>query len=190
MASVEANGAPIATVRGKSVAREIAAAMDWNNATLIGRTITIDKPRAEVFAFWRDLPNLAAFMENIERIDVIDQSRSHWVVAGPNSSHIEWDAEITEEAADSVLAWRSLEDAEVKNIGRVVFRDAPGGRGTQLSAIIAYEAPGGALGKAIAKLFGADPKVQTHRDLRRLKQLLETGEISTTQAPDAAPRSH
>ena len=153
------------------------------------RAVTIGKPREEVFAFFRDLKNLARFMENIERIDVVDSRRSHWVVKAPAGHTVEWDSTLTEEEPGRLLAWQTDADAEVKNHGRVEFRDAPGGRGTEIHAAIVYEPPGGALGKVIATLFQKEPGQQAKRDLRRLKMLLETGEISTTEfEAGAAPR--
>jgi uncharacterized membrane protein len=150
--------------------------------------VTIGKPREEVFAFFRDLTNFARFMENIERIDVIDARRSHWVVKAPAGHAVEWDSTITAEAPGRLVAWESDAGAEVRNHGRLDFRDAAGGRGTEVHATILYEPPGGALGKIVATLFQMEPGQQAKRDLRRLKMLLETGEISTSEYPDAAPR--
>jgi uncharacterized membrane protein len=169
--------------------KRIAEAREWSNAEIVGRTITIDRPRAEVYAFWRDFQNLPRFMENIERVDVLDQKRSHWVVSAPGGDSVEWDAVLTEERENEVLAWASAEDADIRHEGRVEFRDGPPGRGTEVKVVLAYEAPGGGAGKLIAKLFQKEPQIQARRDLRRLKQLLETGEISTTEAPAAAPRA-
>jgi len=152
------------------------------------RAVTIDKPREEVFAFFRDFNNLARFMENIERIDVVDEKRSHWVVKAPAGHAVEWDSIITAEEPGRLLAWESAPDAEVKNHGRIEFRAAPGGRGTEIHATIVYEPPAGALGKLVATLFQTEPGQQAKRDLRRLKMLLETGEIATSAYPDAAPR--
>jgi len=156
---------------------------------LIGRTVTIAKPRAELFRFWRDLSNLATFMENIESVRVLDATRSHWVVKAPAGQSVEWDAIIDEERPDELISWTSTAEASVKNAGRVEFRDAPGGRGTQVTATILYDAPAGALGTLIAKLFQREPKIQARRDLRRFKQLMETGEVSTAEPPAAAPRA-
>jgi uncharacterized membrane protein len=150
--------------------------------------ITIGKPREEVFAFFRDLSNLARFMENIERIDVLDARRSHWVVKAPAGHQVEWDSTLTADEPGELLAWESDKNAEVKNHGRLAFSDAPGGRGTEVHAIMVYEAPGGALGKIVATIFQMEPGQQAKRDLRRLKMLLETGEIATTRYPDSAPR--
>nr|WP_254062729.1 SRPBCC family protein [Caulobacter sp. S45] len=102
---------------------------------------------------------------------------------------IRWDSELTEQDDGRLLAWRTTEDAEVKNLGRVEFRDAPGGRGTEVHATLVYEPPAGALGKVVAALFQKEPGQQAKRDLRRLKMLLETGEIATTEyEAGAAPR--
>jgi uncharacterized membrane protein len=127
-------------------------------------------------------------MENIERVDLVDDTHSHWVVKAPADHRVEWDSILTREEPGRLLAWETGPDAEVKNHGRVEFRDAPSGRGTEIHATIVYEPPGGALGKVIATLFQTEPGMQAKRDLRRLKMLLETGEIATTEYPDAAPR--
>ena len=152
------------------------------------RAVTIGKPREEVYAFWRDLKNLSRVMENIERIDDLGDGRSHWVVKAPAGQTVEWDARITEDEPGRRIAWTSEEGAQVKNHGAVEFRDAPGDRGSEVHATIVYEPPGGALGKLVASLFQTEPGLQAKRDLRRLKMLLEAGEIATTAYPDAAPR--
>ena len=152
------------------------------------RAVTIGKPRDEVYAFFRSFSNLGRFLENIARVDEIDATRSHWVVKAPAGHTVEWDSLVTADEPGSRIAWETAEGAEVKNHGVVEFRDAPPGRGTEVHATIVYEPPGGALGKVVAELFQKEPGQQAKRDLRRLKMLLETGEISTTDAPDAAPR--
>jgi uncharacterized membrane protein len=157
-------------------------------ATVV-RAVTVGKPREEVFAFFRNFNNLARFMENIERIDVIDATHSHWVVKAPAGHHVEWDSVLIAEEPNRLLAWETAPGAEVKNHGRVEFRDAPGGRGCEIHAAIVYEPPAGALGKVIAALFQKEPGQQAKRDLRRLKMLLETGEVATTEYEiGAAPR--
>jgi len=152
------------------------------------RAVTIGRPREEVFAFFRDFTNLAQFMENIERVDVLDGRNSHWVVKAPVGHHVEWDSILTDEEPGRLLVWETGPGAEVKNHGRVEFRDAPGGRGTEIHATIVYEPPGGEIGKIVAVLFQKEPGLQAKRDLRRLKMLLETGEVATSHYPDAAPR--
>jgi uncharacterized membrane protein len=140
--------------------------------------VTINRPPAEVYAYFRDFANLPTFMDNIVRIDVLDDRRSHWVVKAPAGETVEWDARLTEDQPGQLLAWTSEEGADVPNRGRVEFRDA-GARGTVVTAIIDYDPPAGVIGKLVAKLFQREPAIQSRRDLRRLKQLLETGEIAT-----------
>ena len=159
------------------------------NFELVGRTVTIARPREELYRFWRDLTNLPAFMENIESVRVLDNARSHWVVKAPAGQTVEWDARIDEERPNELISWTTTPESSVKHTGRVEFREAPGGRGTEVTATILYDAPAGKLGAAIAKLFQREPKVQARQDLRRFKQLMETGEIATAEPPDAAPRA-
>jgi len=158
------------------------------NDTIVGRTVTINRPREELYRFWRNFENLPLFMFHIERIDVFDNGRSHWIVKAPAGKKVEWDSVITEDRPNELIAWSTTDDAGVKNSGSIEFRDAPAGRGTEVAATIIYDPPAGSVGKAIAKLFQREPKVQTRQDLRRFKQLMETGEIATSQPPDAAPR--
>lgn len=175
-----ADDAPLAASKHASAAVDAATAtlVEDKGDTLVGRTVTINRPRAELFAYWRDFTNLASFMENVERIDVLYEKRSHWVVKAPAGKTVEWDATITEEAEGEFIAWASEDGADVPNSGRVDFRDA-GDRGTVVSVDILYDPPAGFIGRAIAKMFQREPAIQTRRELRRFKQLMETGEIAT-----------
>lgn len=156
--------------------------------TLLGHTICVNRPRAELYAFWHDFSHLPAFMENVESVAVQSATRSHWVIAAPAGRTVEWDSEITEDVPDERIAWTSLEGADVRNSGAVEFRDSPTGRGTFVIVTIAYDPPGGELGRLVAKLFHREPKIQARQDLRRFKQLMETGEIPTAAPGRAAPR--
>jgi uncharacterized membrane protein len=127
-------------------------------------------------------------MENIESVTEFDGARSHWRVKAPLDSTVEWDSILVEDIPGEVIEWRSADGASVKNSGRIEFRDSSNGRGTRVTATIAYDPPGGKLGRLFATLFQREPKVQARQDLRRFKQLMETGEISTSQPPVAAPR--
>jgi uncharacterized membrane protein len=146
---------------------------------LIGRSVTIDQPRDKLYAFWRDFKNLPLFMHNIRSVEAISARVSHWVVEAPAGKTVEWDSEITADEPEALIAWRSLEGTNVRNSGRVEFRDSPDGRGTVVTVTLVYDPPGGSVGKLIAKLFQKEPKVQARQDLRRFKQLMETGEIAT-----------
>ena len=143
-----------------------------------GRAVTINKPVGEVYRFFRDFSNLPQFMENVVSITVADERQSHWVVKAPGGKTVEWDAVVTDEAQDRYIAWESQPGADVPNSGRVDFRDA-GQRGTVVTATITYDPPFGVVGKIIAKMFQREPAIQARRDLRRFKQLMETGEIAT-----------
>jgi uncharacterized membrane protein len=142
------------------------------------RAVTIRKPVSEVYGYFRDFAKLPTFMDNVERIDILDDRRSHWVVKAPAGKTVEWDARITQEEPDRLIAWTSEEGADVPNSGKVEFFDA-GERGTIVVATILYDPPAGVIGKVIAKMFQREPALQSRRDLRRFKQLLETGEIAT-----------
>lgn len=150
-----------------------------------GRTVTISKPRSEIYAFWRDAEKLS-FMENIERVEKLDDRRLRWTIAAPAGRSVTIETEITEDRPDEEIAWRSVEGSQIEARGRVTFRDAPGDRGTEVAAVIEYVPPGGTLGRMVAKLFQREPAVQARHDLKRLKMLLETGEIATSQNRRAA----
>lgn len=171
--------APLAASKRSEAVDEAKAAMGADTGdTLVARAVTINRPRADLYAYFRDFRNLPTFMDNVERIDVMDDKRSHWVVKAPAGRTVEWDATITDEEEGSYLAWTSEDGADVPNSGRVDFRDA-GARGTVVTATLLYDPPGGVVGKVIAKLFQREPAIQARRDLRRFKQLMETGEIAT-----------
>jgi uncharacterized membrane protein len=156
---------------------------------LVGRSVTIDRSRQELYAFWRDFNRLPLFMRNIKSVSVVDAARSHWVVEAPAGKTEEWDSTITADEPGQLIAWRSEEGASVRNSGQVEFRDSPDGRGTVVTVTLIYDPPGGSIGKLIATLFHKEPKIQARQDLRRFKQLMETGEISTAAPPYAAPRA-
>ena len=179
--------APPATAKDPAVASTGLAA-DRDEDALVAKTVTINRPRQTLYAFWRDFRNLPLFMENIESVTVMDGHRSHWKVKAPANTSVEWDSVIVEDIPGEVIEWRSVEKASVNNSGRIEFQDSTNGRGTWVSAVIAYDPPAGKVGQVIAKMFGREPKVQARRDLRRFKQLMETGEIANSDPPNAAPR--
>ena len=141
------------------------------------KSVTVMKTRAEVYRFWRQLERLPSFMIHLESVTEATPTRSHWVAHAPGGSHVEWDAEIVDERENEQLSWRSVEGSEMQNIGSVRFKDAPADRGTEVHVDLSYDAPGGAAGAAIAKWFGEEPGQQLTDDLRRFKQVMETGEV-------------
>jgi uncharacterized membrane protein len=177
--------APPSAMKDPNPSAAALAIDDDDSGDLVGRTVTINAPRQALYAFWRDFRNLPLFMENIESVQLFDETRSHWKVKGPASSTVEWDSIVTEDVPGEVIAWRTTEEAEVPNSGRIEFRDTSNGRGTQVTVNLVYDPPVGKLGKAVAKLFGREPNIQARHDLRRFKQLMETGEIPTSQGVES-----
>ena len=153
------------------------------------RAALINRPRHELYAFWRDFRNLPAFAENVKEGEILDGDRSQWTIAGPVGAEIDLVSEIIEERPGEYVSWRSTEGSDVDHEGWIEFRDNAFGRGTEVRIFISYDPPAGALGKVVAKVLQREPRIQARRELRRFKQLMETGEVSTSKAPDAAPRA-
>jgi uncharacterized membrane protein len=143
---------------------------------LVRRSFTVKRPLEEVYKFWRNLENLGRYSQHLESLTVRGK-RSHWVARAPAGKTVEWDSELVEEVPNELLAWRSLPGSEVPNEGIVWFAPAPGDRGTEVRVELRYDAPAGQPGAALAKMFGEEPDLQLRDDLRRLKQVLETGEV-------------
>jgi uncharacterized membrane protein len=140
---------------------------------------TIDTTPDQMYTFWRNFENLPRFMHNLESVTVHDSKRSRWVSRGPAGSKVEWEAEIINEIPGQLIGWRSVDGSTVENAGSVHFTPATGGRGTVVRVELRYDPPGGKFGAAVSKLFGENPERQVREDLRRLKMLIETGEIAT-----------
>lgn len=139
--------------------------------------VTINKPVDEVYRYWHDFEQLPTFMYHLESVTDLGNGRSRWKAKAPFGKSVEWDAEIVKDDENQVIAWHSLEGATIDNTGSVRFSEAPGGRGTEVLVDIEYSAPGGAAGALVAKLFGEEPEQQIKDDLRRFKQIMETGEV-------------
>ena len=148
---------------------------------VVGRTVTIARPRADLFAFWRDFTNLATFMANLDKVEPsgTEPGCNTWSIRGPGGQVYAVKTRIAREIQDELIAWRSTEDSEVDTEGRVTVDAAPGDHGTRVSLIIAYKPKGGAVGQAIATLAMRSPELQARHDLKRFKMLMETGEIAT-----------
>jgi uncharacterized membrane protein len=157
-----------------------AATVNARKAVKVEHAVTIDKPRAELFAFWRDFENLPRFMDHLVSVRVDSSSRSHWTAKAPAGRTVEWDAEIVNEVPDSIIAWKSVGDPDVANAGAVNFSDAAGGGGTVVRVTVDYEPPAGMVGVFLSHVFIEEPDQQIREDLRKLKQLMETGEIITS----------
>lgn len=167
---------------GKSSVKEnIKEAIGIDKPIKVEKTVTINKSPEELYRFWHNFENLPTFMKHLKNVRVIDNKRSHWVANAPMGNSVEWDAEIINDQPNKLIAWASIEGADVENSGFVRFQPAPAGRGTEVKVVIEYNPPGGTLGATIAKLFGEEPEQQAGDDLRRFKQLMEAGEIATVE---------
>jgi len=148
----------------------------------VTESITVNRPIAEVYGFWRNFENLPRFMEHLESVRVTEGGRSHWKAKAPAGATVEWDAELVEDRPNELISWRALPDSTVPNSGSVRFGQAPGNRGTEITVDLRYQPPGGKIGAFFAKLFGEEPSQQVKSDLRRFKQVLELGEVVHSDA--------
>jgi len=143
--------------------------------------MTIDRPADELYAYWRDYSNIPKFMEHVKSVGDRGDNVSHWVVRGPRGMELSWDARIHNEEPGEMIAWRSLPGGSVDTAGSVHFRRAPGGRGTEVIVNEKINPPAGRLGVSVGKLLGYDPEQLTRESLRKLKMLMEAGEVATTK---------
>src|SRR5205085_6473907 len=143
----------------------------------VDEVITIDRPVAEIFSFWRRLENLPRFMRHVDSVEVRDDLHSHWKVTTVAGKVVEWDAEIIEKRENEMISWLSVPGADVDNAGSVWFTPLPGGNGTMVRVSLKYVPPAGKTGALIAKLFRGDAETEIEEDLQSLKRFLETGEL-------------
>jgi uncharacterized membrane protein len=143
----------------------------------VSKSIAVNRSPEEVYRFWRDFQNLSRFMTNIISVRVSSDTHSHWKVKAPGGTTVEWEAEITEDRPHELIAWRTREHSTITHSGWVRFMPGPRGRGTIITVKMQYHPPGGKIGAALATLMGKEPGQQVHEDLRRFKQVMETGEV-------------
>ncbi len=159
-------------------------------AISIKETVTINRDRYDVYDAWRSLENLPLFMQHLQSVKEITSTRSHWVAQVPKGlGTIEWDADIVREEPGEVLSWKSIPGAMVDNAGEVVFKEAPGNRGTELHAIISYIPPAGDVGKLAAKLLNNAFDRLVREDMRRFKRMIETGELPVIKHDPSARKN-
>jgi uncharacterized membrane protein len=167
----------VAVVDIAQSARHTASRAPDENGMEALTSITVRQSPDEAYAYWRDLANLPRFMAHLESVTETGGRRSHWVAAAPGRRTVEWDAQIEQDEPGRLITWRSREDADVPNEGEVRFAPAPGDRGTEVHVRLRYHPPAGALGDTVAKLLGESPIQQIKDDLRRFKQIVETGQV-------------
>lgn len=175
------------TAGQKSIKDQIGDATDNSGSITVEKTVTIfNKSPEELYQVWHNFENLPNFMKYLKSVKVINQTRSHWVADAPLGESVEWDAEMIEDRPNQLIAWSSVEGADVENSGFVRFQKGPQGRGTEVKVVMEYNPPAGAIGAAVAKLFGKEPEQLIGSSLRHFKMLMEAGEIATTEGQPSA----
>ena len=155
-------------------------------AIAVPRSVIVDRPADELYRRWRDLEGLPRFVTRLRSVEAQDGGRSHWRADGPAAREITWEAEVVEERENELLRWRSVPPATVPHSVTVRFERAPGERGTQVGVELELEPPAGPL---LAPLVGEWPARKLTEDLRRFKQLMETGEVATTEGQPSGRRA-
>jgi len=152
-------------------------------------SLVINSPPDEVYDFWRKMENLPRFMAHVESVTQLDERRSEWSARLPGGMQLCWQSEIVEDQPGRLMSWRTVAGSEINHVGSVRFEAGPGDKGTQLYVEIYYGMPGGSKAARAAQLVSGAPEAMVLEDLRRLKQLIETGEIATTRGQSTGVRS-
>jgi uncharacterized membrane protein len=160
------------------------AALSGRRGIHVRESARLERPVSDVYAFWRQLENLPRVFTHLEQVTELGNGRSHWVARGPADLGVEWDAEIINEVENKVIGWRSLPDSDIVTAGSVNFTPVRGGRATDIAVHLQYEPPAGRAGALLARIFGRAPSQTIREDLRRLKWVMEAGEIPRTSTGD------
>jgi len=171
---------PVSYALGRDTAsKDTRTALGGSRGVIVESAVTIYRPPAEVYSYWRQLENLPRFMTHLERVEESGAGRSRWTARGPLETRVSWEAEIINDVPGELISWRTLPDSDVVSAGSVWFRSAGGDHGTRVKVKLQYAPPAGKIGATLAWLTGKDPQRQIDEDLRRFKQLVEAGEIAT-----------
>jgi uncharacterized membrane protein len=186
-------GALLRTVGAGIVARAVGESrlggltpVDRRRAVDIQKTLHIEAPLDQVFAFWSNYENFPLFMSHVREVEDLGAGRSHWKVSGPGGVPIEWNAQLTQQTPNEVIAWRSESGSMLENAG--VIRFSPSGSGTRVDLRFCYHPPAGGAGQAVAELLGSDPRAKLNQDLGRMKALLEATMRSESHGKESRPR--
>jgi uncharacterized membrane protein len=155
----------------------------------IVESLSINASPEEIYSYWKNFENLPSFMRHLESVTVVDENMSHWIAKAPLGTSVEWDAHLVVDEPNRRLGWETSDDSSIQHEGLVSFEETANGKGTIVRVEMSYEPPAGHVGATLARLLGEEPRVQIHEDLRRLKQLIETGEIPTTLGQPSGRRS-
>jgi uncharacterized membrane protein len=145
--------------------------VDRRRAVDIQKTLHIEAPLEQVYAFWSNYENFPLFMSHVREVEDLGGGRSHWRVSGPGGVPIEWYARLTQQSPNEVIAWRSEPGSMLENAGVIQFNSS--GKGTRVELRFCYHPPAGGAGQAVAELLGSDPRAKLNQDLGRMKALLE-----------------
>ncbi|XXY23195.1 SRPBCC family protein [Sorangium sp. So ce216] len=137
------------------------------------KTITVRAPIREVFLAFIQFESFPGFMSHLRQVETLGDGRMRWTAVGPAAIAVSWNAELTQLVPNEVVAWRSLPGQAIENEGIVRLEECP--EGTRLDVRMSYNSPAGALGDAVAALFGAEPERAMDEDLESLKTLIEQG---------------
>lgn len=173
-------------LRGHSYVYERIGVERAGQAMEVEQAITVNRPVAEVYAFWRKLENLPRFMRHLRSVTEQSATRSHWVAQAIGTGRaLEWDSEITDDRPNERIRWRSLPDGGLEHRGEVRFKRAPGDRGTEVHVHLEYRPP---LGAALGAAMYPFTRQTLKEEIRRLKHVLETGELPTTEGQPSGRR--
>ncbi len=137
--------------------------------------LIVNKPKDEVYAFWRKLENLPLFMKHLSSVTEIDSKHSHWEATVPgNIAKVKWNAEIVKEEQGVLIGWQSIPNSMINNAGKVMFHDAMGGQGTELEVVISYHPPAGEIGAGLAKVLTPVFEKMIRQDVMNFKDYIET----------------
>lgn len=152
-------------------------------------TMQINCSPEQAYQFWHKLENLPLFMRHLENVSLLGNGRSRWTAIGSMGKRVSWDAEIVDDRPNEFISWQSAPESDTQVSGYVAFRPGIGKPGTIVETAMEIKPPAGTLGTAISRMFGKDPSFSIRQDLRRLKALLEAGEIPTVDGQPHGPRS-
>jgi len=146
--------------------------------------VIVNRSPEDCYRQWRNFQDLPRFMSYLQSVNENGDGRTHWVAAGPGDITAEWDAAIIDDVPGQRISWHSVEGSPIYNSGSVEFHEAPGGRGTMVRVQMDFSSPAGGV-TTLAKTFGKHPEQMVKKDLRRFKQVMETGEAITTEGQSA-----
>ena len=184
--STARDGRPLSTRRTPHDLAGRAATVDAREAIKVEQSITVSAPAEKLYAFWRDFRNHPRFMKHLEHVELVDDKRSRWTMRLPMGRAIRWDSEVINDIPNQLIAWKAVGESDLAHAGSVHFRPAAAHRGTEVRMVMDYEPILGRPGHLVAKLLRVSPEQLIREDLQRFKQLMETGEIVTTEGQPTA----